>query len=280
MLPIRSLSEINLLDSTSISDVHHYTKCEFKLDYLDKDNPTCFDFFSSDDLAHADKWPHPQFNYVMEFNGFRNEKLPDAVDIGVFGCSFTFGLGLPTDMLWHSIVSKKLGMSCVNFGLSGASIKTVIDLFLIVSKHVKIKKAIFLLPSFNRMQIAMTKPGTDTVNYLSIIPNHNSVLANSYGINGSSILKYIPDEEMFKIARDSIYTAEYIAKSRGISTNFSSWCDTTYWRLLAGMNLNNLLPDWKTPNIENIRDDLARDMLHPGPIHHDYWAKQIIDFIK
>ena len=274
-----SFAQLNLLDSTDILDVRYFTANEIRVQSIKKDGVTIFDFFSMDDLNYADKWKHPPFDYKMNYLGFRMEEVPKEVDIAVFGCSFTFGLGLPTEMLWHNLLAKELNMSCANFGVAGASAKTIIEIFLIVSKHIKIKKAIFLLPTFTRMQIAKHNELSNRVQNLSAIPGHESQLCVAYGIDTHVLFKALPNEELYKIVKNEIYLAEYVANNRGIETYFGAWEEESA-NFLEIMNLKygTKLPQWHTP--AECVGDLARDQMHPGPKHQEYWFNNIKDIIK
>ena len=263
-----------------MDDALRYTTASANLSNLPKNEITVIDYFTIAEMTHADTWQYP-FNYQIHHLGFRFNELPKEVDIAVFGCSFTFGIGLPNEMLWHSILSKELGTTCINFGLPGSSIKTAIDLFLIASKHIKIKKAIFLLPSASRMQIAKQHPTLNETHLLSIIAGYDSKMSAYYQMNDSAIYRAIPDEERYKIIKEAIYLSEYIAKDRQVDVYYSSWEIETY-QFLQNMNLTYgvVLPDWRSSTPELGKTDLARDRLHPGPKHHIDWATNIKEFIK
>lgn len=270
----RSSTKLNLLDSTSIDDVLLYTTVSANLSNLPKDIVSHINYFTIDDMKYADTWH--EFGYDVHHLGFRFTELPKEVDIAVFGCSFTFGVGLPQEMLWHSLLPKK----ALNFGLPGASAKTALDLFLIVSKHIKIKKSIILLPSVDRMQIAKTNPNTNDIAYLSIIAGHRSKLAEHYKVDSDLIYKAVPDEERHKIFVEQTYLSEYVAKHRDIELYYSSWDPVTY-QLIKDMTLTHakVLPEWSSGSRDLINTDLARDKMHPGPQHHQIWADKIKDLL-
>jgi hypothetical protein len=274
-----NFARLNLLDSKDISDVLLFTKPEIIPHAIKPTGATEFDYYTINDLKYAHEWPHPHFGYTMHNLGFRFSELPEEVDIAVFGCSFTFGLGLPEDKLWHSIVSKNLGMTCVNFGLAGSSVQTIIDVFLIVSKHVKIKKAVFLFPPFTRYQVARGDKETDNYIHLSAIPSHKSELCTSYGVNTFDLYKSLPHEELFKNSKNAIYLAEHIAKLRDIKIFYGAWEDESFY-FISHMNFEyaTLLPRWFTT--DECQGDLARDQQHPGIKHHAYWASMIERFLK
>lgn len=275
-----NFAKLNYLNTKTIDDVKHFSTLTTVMSNLPVGELTTFDYFSPGDIQHASTWEHPQFNYILNHLGFRNEEVPSEVDLAIFGCSFTFGTGLPVDMLWHTILANRLNTKASNYGMPGASIKSIVDVAMIISNHTKINKAIFLLPRFSRIQIAKSNPITDEVNYLSVIPNHKSELCRAYGLDTDMIVKAIPDEEMFKELRDSLYIVDYIFKQKNIQAYYSSWDPDTY-QFLTQMNFQGtLLPDWSSTGMEQATTDLARDKLHPGPIHQTQFVDKIIDYIK
>lgn len=275
-----SFHKLNHLNSGSLEDVKHFSSLTTTMSDLPKNELTTFPYFGRGEVEYASEWKYPQFDYVLNHLGFRNEHIPKETDIAFFGCSFTFGTGLAVDTLWHSILANKLNLSSANYGMPGASIKSIVDVALIVSKHTKIKKAVFLLPAYSRIQIAKSSPYKDEVNYLSVIPNHKSELCQVYGIDTESVIKAIPDEEMFKVMRDSLYLVDYIFKQQGIEAYYSSWDAETY-KFIREMDLAGvILPDWTSTDAQQANTDLARDKLHPGPEHQLQFAEKIIDYIK
>lgn len=276
---IKDFAKFNILDSKSIEDVKLYTNASANLSNLPKNTITTIDYFTIDEIKYANDWHDKHFKYDINHLGFRFKELPTEVDIAVFGCSFTFGIGLPEKYLWHHILSDILNLKSLNFGVPGTSAITAIELFLIVSKHINIKKAIFLMPSHNRLQIAKRHPITNEVNYIPVMATHNSNMCEFYGIDGRELFRYLPEEELLKQFKNIIYTAEYVSRDRNIETYYSSWDQNTY-ELLKNMDLyGKLLPNWKSESMEQANSDLARDRLHPGPLHHQNWANQIKDYI-
>jgi len=275
--------KLNYLNSKTIEDVRHFSAVASPVNTLKPGETTVLPYCSPADIRFADTWKLDHFDYVMNHLGFRHEKTPTETDIAAFGCSFTFGTGLPVEMLWHSVLAEKLNMSVTNYGVAGSSIESIIDMSLIISNHTRIKKVVFLLPSFSRIQIAKTSPyRTDEgkVNYLSVIPNHVSMLCNAYEIDSDMIYKVFTDEEMYKTMRNKLYLVDHIFKQKNIQTYYSSWDPETY-EFLSNMELEGVvLPAWTSNGIDNYTTDLARDNMHPGPKHHVYFAERIMDYIK
>ena len=276
----QEFAQLNLLDSKSLYDVKPFSV------YLPNPNSHphagyVLDYAGHGELENAEKWLYEHFTYNINTYGFRNPEFENETDLAAFGCSFTYGTGLADRMLWHSILAKDLNMHVTNFGLPARSIATIVDVFLIVSKHIKIKHAVFLFPSISRLQIAKKHVQNDYIGYLNTCVDYKSALNESYELNEDYIYRAIPEEEMHKICRNQVYLLEHMARLRGIKVYISSWELETY-NFLKKLNLNSaiLLAPWMSSSIEFANDDKARDGKHPGPKHHLKWANEIKDMIK
>ena len=281
---LKKFAKLNFLTSTNQEDIKKLTLCTTRLD-LRIDGPITVNTFSPMEKKNKSLWPHNDFNYQISSLGFRASTYLKDSDIGAFGCSFTFGQGLPDDSLWPSLLSKSNGMTSYNFGQPATSIKSICDLFSIVTNVVQIKHAVFLLPPYQRLQISAKNKQTRNIDLISLIPNYTSTLASNYDLDGREIYKSLPDEELLKIFKDSVYLIEFIAETKGIKTYYSSWDQETYKVLTYMNNKLMLLPEWTSKVthdgvVEYIDKDLARDMHHPGIKHHTHWVRQIKDFIK
>lgn len=271
---LENLLNLNTLDSQSLEEVKHYiTAARWNKKEIQE-----YQFFGSGEEENLDKWKHGHFTYRLVHYGFRMDKLPIDSDIGAFGCSYTFGQGLPSYMLWHELLAKNMNMSSLNFGICGASIPTILDIFNIVTKHVKLKHAVMLLPSVHRVQIAKIHEDMGLA-FLNCNPNHDSIFNQTYDFNEKEIWKIMPDEEIYKQMKNALFQSEMLAKSRNIKMYISSWDDHTY-QLLKKINFKyiKLLPVWYSR--QDIINDKARDNRHPGPFHHSFFAEQILPTIQ
>jgi hypothetical protein len=270
-------AKLNLLDSNSLNDIYRFSN----LDNSD-DNQTSWvaEHWGHADLKYADDWLLAPINYRINKFGFRGEELSNNTDIAAFGCSFTFGTGLSESMLWHNVLAKKFHKSSINFGLPARSIQSIIDMFLIVSKHIKIKDAIFLLPSISRIQIAKTHPTHNLINHLNCCVDVSSALNKTYGINEDTIYRAIPEEEMYKNCKNQLYLLDYISKDRNVQCYVASW-DSEVHHFINQLDFKSVivLPRWESPSLEYANADLARDKHHPGPAHHRLWVDKIKDYI-
>jgi hypothetical protein len=143
------------------------------------------------------------------------------------------------------------------------------------------KHAVFLLPSYNRMQIGIKHMKKDMLTHLSLIPGLKSELSYSYGVDVEMLYKYIPNDEQIKTFKNDMYLIDYVAKNRNVKLYLSSWDAETY-NLLESLKLKNsiILPLWASESKEQAESDLARDKKHPGPIHHKQWVDAAKEFIK
>lgn len=272
---------VNLLDSDTLEDVVGYTKFRH---VVWTDNPYTEDYASMDDIKYAGDWTGPAFTYDYNKYGFRaTNDIPESIDIGAYGCSFTMGVGMPQEYLWHHILGKKLNLTSMNFGIAGSSCKTAIDLFLITSNNIKIKHAIFLLPTYQRMQVAGDSLYKDRnfYNHYSLIPTTDNEFAKLGGIDAKMLFKYTPDSELIKTLKNDLHLLDYVSKTKGQKIYLASWCADTY-DLIKRCNLKNviILPLWQSLSQEQAESDLARDKKHPGIIHHTQWASMVQEYIK
>jgi hypothetical protein len=77
-------------------------------------------------LLEMNNWLDAEQNSKLIYNfnsqGFRSREITtEHRGFAVFGCSFTMGLGLPYDELYHEQLAKELKLPADNFGVLGAS---------------------------------------------------------------------------------------------------------------------------------------------------------------
>lgn len=269
-----NLCKLNILDSTSLDHVKYYM-VPYLLPKNTVDGIREYQYFGLGEEKFEKNFE--SFSYKINQYGFREERNETTIDAGAFGCSFTFGQGLPGHKLWHQIIANNLNKTIYNFGIPGCSAQTVLDIFCIVSKHIKMKNALILLPPYNRFQLAKYNANNNLF-LLSCIPGHAGLLNKELGIDESEFYKIFPDEEFVKSFKNSVYLAEHIAKQRNISISISSWDLQTY-NLLLSMNFSNarIMPQWTSP--PNISNDRARDGRHPGLEHQKLHALKFAPFL-
>lgn len=66
-----------------------------------------------------------KIEYKFNSEGFRDDEFDNRACGLAFGCSFTEGIGLPTDQTYPSQLSNMLGTHVWNFGITGTCLDTV-----------------------------------------------------------------------------------------------------------------------------------------------------------
>lgn len=278
-VPLVDLLKLNVFDS-DIEKIKHYTICTSRPDLVFKSSGLKLQvpIFSIPEDENKGNWKHENFDYQFTPLGFRDAELSEHIDIAAFGCSYTFGVGLPIYGLWHKILTKDTNLLSYNFGQPGASIAAIADIFNIVSNNVRMDKAIFLLPNYVRDLITYETviKFKRYVELKSIIPRLHHLGLTYQDIIHEAHYKYTPDAEFVRKMKDSVYLIETMAKIKNIKVYFSSWDRPTY-ELLQTMDLKyaKLIEEWTWPNDKTYNEDLARDSMHPGLTHHKYWSEKI-----
>lgn len=267
---------LNVLDSKSLDDLKFYnvgnpTDIEI-VRYGDKVDIPYF----SDIEKNNTNTLYGDFKYtIIDRYGLRLEKIPIETDIGVFGCSMTFGEGLPTNLLWHQLLSNKLKLEISNFGLRGIGIQSIVDMFCIGTKHVKMQKAIVVLPGYERIQI-MKLNDINESKVINVLPSSTGIGPTNRPDDVKALFNLIPEEELIKTFKNSIYILDLIASLRKIEVYLTSWNNEAY-KLLKYLNLSHvkILPFMFT----HLPHDYARDKRHPGILSQKLFANKLEEFM-
>lgn len=111
------------------------------------------DYLSSVYISPENEQEHDNINtYTTNRIGLRSGEFIETPDILAFGCSQTWGVGVPDESVWPKVLSEKLSMSYVNLGIPGASIMRLV---LVVIDYIETYGApthvVGLLPDVRRM---------------------------------------------------------------------------------------------------------------------------------
>ena len=217
---------------------------------------------NEDTIVKPGDWTY----YINRYN-FRDQWDLNStkLNVGFFGCSFTFGEGVKSEDTFAQIVSKECNLQPFNFGISGSSVHRTAKIFSAVTNLIDLDYAVFTLPQWHR-QLYIDQEG----NTINLIPGWSH--QNHEALNNKLVEI---DEEYHIVQAVSFITWIYdIAKLRNIKLIFSSWDHP----------LNSLCkvmyPDITIDPFPNIDDKQARDKLHPGPLSHKAHAEQIIKKIN
>lgn len=210
-----------------------------------------------------------------------NTPHSDHLKIAVFGCSFTFGVGIDEEGTWHAQVKNLLKsdkpIQLINLGYPGGSIAKCLKLFKYLTDVYSIDIAIFLLPTHWRDEYPehTNKLGT---NYHNLIPNVNPHLLQH---KWEQYYMYATEETQIYNAVRYVSHIDAIAQSKNIETYFSTWDFPLYSYLKTNyLTKKQTLPYYEfLENHKGIKDGFARDGNHPGPLSNEHFANQILEHL-
>ena len=112
--------------------------------------------------THQDYWNLPENNISYNINkyGFRSDEFPEKEcreSITFIGCSNTFGIGIPKEHTWTSILAKELNLKEINLAVPGGSLDSAFRVYNEWQPIHKSKITCLLMPPENRMEIMWQK---------------------------------------------------------------------------------------------------------------------------
>jgi hypothetical protein len=178
-------------------------------------------------------------------HGFRSPDFIKNTDILFAGCSFTFGTGMPEDMLWTTMLAKENNLSYNTIGIPGGScMNIVMNIFKYFNEYGHPKKILCLLPDFNRVYTYMdgkvvnkaSSEQDDGFVYKGIFkddPGHSMV--NDEALKFLSLPtspdKVYSKEFIYMLNSMYIKMLEIYCKSHNIPLIWFKWCEENYDRL-------------------------------------------------
>lgn len=216
------------------------------------------------------KKDYKEFSYLINDMGFRGTYPdPSAKKVmGFFGCSITFGEGLPEEDNFPYQISQFYNKECLNLGMCGASAQRIALIFHAATHIWDIETAIITLPNWGRFHYV-----DKDNNFLSIIPPHRHASQEGEAVR-NSMVKHFSDQFLISALRDSVSYIVSVAKERNIKLILGSWELGSREIIKAGLNYN------AAPFIYNISIESARDNAHPGPASCADYTKTIKHYIN
>lgn len=211
--------------------------------------------------------------------------LSHKVDSLVFGCSFSYGIGVPLENTWPDLVNQYLGQDhkLVNLSIPGCSISKLSRVLYTTVQYSKPTNVFILFPHLSRDEIIVKRensktnlPGTDYT-VINFIMNYLS--------DDKELLDYIQtylktfELENYKVnAYRSFQVIKHLTDSLNINLYVSSWCPQTYYMLGHVFDEKSIVPSF---NFRHDRDGslYARDGAHPGKRDHKDFADNLIKCI-
>lgn len=222
-------------------------------------------------------------------NYWCNNKIIDVsanhhIDIACYGDSFTFGQMTSEDKTWPQLLSITCKIKTFNFGVPAAGIDVCYLNFKKSIEDFKIKKAIFLLPDFQR-KLLRFKIG---LNYFKLPifaqldwqypENIGSSLGITHTLMNDKInntkKKITDNSKMNNYNKKIIQKILKLSKSRNIEVFFSSYSKETY-EVLKEIDFVKLLPMF---NLYWFPERAANNM-HPTYKHYTKWIELIKNLI-
>jgi len=203
-------------------------------------------------LLEENGWDKNQFTYKFNSHGFRADEFSNRDSIVFLGDSYVFGTGVPNDVTWTHLVSQELGLSNFNLGISGGSNDTS---FRLANHYVPILKPkyVVLLTTFNnRLDIITTE-------HVRTLMHSTWNLPNRY-------------KEFYKDWIISEENGELNLQKNQRAINHL--CQDNHTILIEAKNQDY----WKMP--EQPFGNIARDLIHAGPIAHQAIADDILAKIR
>lgn len=240
--------------------------------------------------AHAEV-PRPEYNYTWNSDGLRSIDFATKPEIIALGCSLTLGQGLPVNLRWTDLLSKKINKPIGNISYSGAAInKLVSSFFGLINKYDYVPKTVICnFANFERFYFVTPSGESMQDWYINYSPK---VTKASAPWNYEEILPY---EWVYYQNLEHIKMLEVFCKTNNINLIWSTWSNalsennelflSTEFKnyvkditradfpkdfefTINGVKIENLLPHYKMINWE-----------HHG-CHKDYYEnyKDLFDY--
>ena len=213
----KSVGRIKTLSDMQSLGLFQYSKSE---------TPNCYKvgwvkYSSEEEENRSPKIWQPEFGYYINDIGFRGEypSVDDKKILGFFGCSITFGEGLPEDDTYARLISQHLNKKYLNLGITGVGCHRIALTFSAATRLWDIETAVVVLPRYTRFHYV------DKGNHL-----HSILLAYKMGLEELEtvrldILKHFSDQFLLSQTIDAIQWIIDIAKSKNINLVLASWDD-------------------------------------------------------
>jgi hypothetical protein len=110
----------------------------------------------------------PKHKYIINKYGYRGSEFLNQADILFAGCSQTFGIGMPEEMIWGNQLGKFLNKSVANISKPGASVQWIVQkIFAYCQEFENPKYITCLFPDFFRMLAPKSYPSKNDNNILT-----------------------------------------------------------------------------------------------------------------
>jgi hypothetical protein len=232
---------------------------------------------------HINKWKQnpynngvsPHFEYINNSWGFRCDHTALPVDIAAFGCSVTYGVGVPLGHRWTDYLQQHTNTLLANYAITGLSTSECVRMFTQLTRFIQPKTAVFLLPEFTRVQLSHYYKNSKDVDYFNAFTNYYTWIKQPEKFKACEAYYKLPETYHIDKFLIDIHTICTLAEARGIRVILASWAQETS-KLIEQQNFecytnsSKSIP-WTRP------DNHGRDLVHPGLQYHRRLADAFIN---
>lgn len=210
----------------------------------------------SERRAHLTKYgfDNPQaIVYQMNSHGFRCKEFDHTDGFITLGCSHTFGIGLPENQAWPSIVSQATGLTAWNLGIGGVGLDTCFRMLYNYIDQLRPKFVMLLIPDRDRFELHhLDSPKTLLHSYL----DPNSEIEELKKI-------WFADEQNSQVNQvKNLLAMQQLCAERGIPLIAKPLQSN-----LIGLKLRSYVDHWPS----------GRDLMHLGYLDHQYCAGKFLE---
>lgn len=204
--------------------------------------------------------PNKNYNYIFNKDGLRSIEFSTKPEVVALGCSITLGQGLPVELRWSDILSKKIEQPIGNISYSGAAInKCVSSFFGMINQYNYIPKTVICnFANFERFYFVDENSTHMRDWYINYSPKVTKAHAPW---NYQEILPY---EWVYYQNLDHIKMLEVFCKSNNINLIWSCWSNA----------LNKDQEAFLLENFENYVQDPVRKQF-PDSFEFNVYAQKI-----
>jgi len=270
-LILKELSRRSPNLASSPADLFYYSNYYNR---LHRNNTTIVDIpkpgyykYSEPNEAERSKNSTWDFHYYINDIGFR-EEYPNVKEkdiLSFFGCSFTYGVGVPTEDTFYKNVAK--GNSFLNLGDPSASVQKIALIFSAACRVWNIKTAVITLPPWFRFGY------TDKENnFMPIVASDTPYPSEETEKVRLALHKDFSEQYHYASIRDSLALILESARLTNINLVIGSWDSET-------LEIVEAVTGYKGPLWEWQQSDRGRDGRHPGVNSHALYSKLVKSYL-
>jgi hypothetical protein len=194
------------------------------------------------------------------------DEVSTNVDCCFYGCSVTWGQGVPDSAVWTSQLARSMGWRYNNFAVPALGQEECANLFMVTSRMIKMRTAIFMMPDPARITQAF--PVKDSLQFRCIAGQPDQQYADFKQFHKHYVS--LPDEYFYNKTLRNLETIARLAQLQDITVWVATWTGVL-------PKIHNLNPVWVPHGGGN---NQGRDKSHPGCDWHGDTAQRFQTAIK